>query len=446
MTFCGSCGSQSIAGDQFCRTCGNPPNGAPPRAGVVMSTDVNVRDEVLRSTVVADWREPSLDAQLRWGSYSPRYAIGLGLVLIGLVGRAPITALTMRAEWGVTIRQVAGSATISALVLVGFFALPAIGRARAWAVPLVTLALMADVTFRTWNPNIYQAPTSFAESALMISAAFLASLAWCRLRGRSVGATFISLGVVLALFFMLEYLAPNLLEGLWLVDGEAKPVALMTAWEMVVLFGAAWIARVVDPPLRAAGERRRAVRALWSATGSAAMASGSPSQGPALSTSVPKGHAPPRGTTAAAYPRQAASPALKGMSFLDAVRSGLSQYVGFSGRARRSEFWWFALFNAGVSLLVMIGTISVAMLISALTGSATITAITIALAVADLLLLAMFLPTLAMTIRRLHDTNRSGWFYLMAFIPFAGSIILLVFALDDSGAGPNRYGPSPKYI
>jgi uncharacterized membrane protein YhaH (DUF805 family) len=49
-------------------------------------------------------------------------------------------------------------------------------------------------------------------------------------------------------------------------------------------------------------------------------------------------------------------------------------------------------------------------------------------------------------VRRLHDTNRSGWFYLLAFIPIVGDIILLVFECEDSGEGSNRYGPSPKYV
>jgi uncharacterized membrane protein YhaH (DUF805 family) len=62
----------------------------------------------------------------------------------------------------------------------------------------------------------------------------------------------------------------------------------------------------------------------------------------------------------------------------------------------------------------------------------------------DLLALGLFLPGLAVAVRRLHDTNRSGWFYLIQLIPLVGSIILIVFMCQDSATGPNRYGPSLK--
>ena len=59
--------------------------------------------------------------------------------------------------------------------------------------------------------------------------------------------------------------------------------------------------------------------------------------------------------------------------------------------------------------------------------------------------LGLFLPSLAVAVRRLHDTNRSGWFYyLISLIPLVGVIILIVFMCQDSARGPNRYGPSPK--
>jgi uncharacterized membrane protein YhaH (DUF805 family) len=72
-------------------------------------------------------------------------------------------------------------------------------------------------------------------------------------------------------------------------------------------------------------------------------------------------------------------------------------------------------------------------------------AMLIAVVIADLILLSMFLPSLAVCIRRLHDTNRSGWYYLITLIPL-GSIVLLVFLCEDSTMGPNRYGLSPKYV
>jgi uncharacterized membrane protein YhaH (DUF805 family) len=63
-----------------------------------------------------------------------------------------------------------------------------------------------------------------------------------------------------------------------------------------------------------------------------------------------------------------------------------------------------------------------------------------------LVILILLLPMLAVSVRRLHDLNRSGWFYLVTFIPFAGGIILMVVMCEDSGRGANRYGPSPKYV
>ena len=70
----------------------------------------------------------------------------------------------------------------------------------------------------------------------------------------------------------------------------------------------------------------------------------------------------------------------------------------------------------------------------------------IAIGLADLVLLSLFLPGLALIMRRLHDTDRSGWFYLFLFIPFVDPIILLVFICEDSVRGPNRFGVSPKYV
>ncbi|BDP42173.1 hypothetical protein DAETH_21420 [Deinococcus aetherius] len=60
--------------------------------------------------------------------------------------------------------------------------------------------------------------------------------------------------------------------------------------------------------------------------------------------------------------------------------------------------------------------------------------------------LATFLPTLAVNIRRLHDTGRSGWWYLIAFVPLVGGIVLLIFAVMDSQPGTNKWGPNPKGV
>jgi uncharacterized membrane protein YhaH (DUF805 family) len=122
------------------------------------------------------------------------------------------------------------------------------------------------------------------------------------------------------------------------------------------------------------------------------------------------------------------------MSFAEAVRSVLSQYATFSGRARRSEFWWFALFY----FLVLF----VASILDRIVGSGYGVAnigIFYTLAV-----LALLLPNIAVTIRRLHDTGRSGWWWLIWLVPLVGWIILIVFCVQDSQPGPNHYGESPK--
>jgi uncharacterized membrane protein YhaH (DUF805 family) len=129
------------------------------------------------------------------------------------------------------------------------------------------------------------------------------------------------------------------------------------------------------------------------------------------------------------WTERTARPALRRMSFPEAVKSGLTRYVDFSGRARRSEFWWFALFQCMASVC--------AALLDWVFNSPTVFQI--------LVFLGLVLPSLAVTVRRLHDTNRSGWSYFISLIPFVGGILLLIFECEDSGEDPNRYGPSPKY-
>jgi uncharacterized membrane protein YhaH (DUF805 family) len=114
----------------------------------------------------------------------------------------------------------------------------------------------------------------------------------------------------------------------------------------------------------------------------------------------------------------------------------LKKYADFSGRARRKEYWMFVLFNIIISLGLtivdfMIGTYSLAHGIGLL-GS--------------IYALAILIPGIAVTVRRLHDTDRSGWWILIVLIPVVGPIVLLVFMLIDGTPGPNRFGPSPKEL
>jgi uncharacterized membrane protein YhaH (DUF805 family) len=122
------------------------------------------------------------------------------------------------------------------------------------------------------------------------------------------------------------------------------------------------------------------------------------------------------------------------MSFQDAVRTCLQQkYVDFSGRARRSEYWYFFLFTIIVGIVAgiidgILGT----------RGTAGGTGLVGAIAS-----LALLLPGLGVGVRRLHDTGRSGWWLLIGLIPLVGAIVLLVFFVQDSQPD-NQYGPSPK--
>ena len=120
----------------------------------------------------------------------------------------------------------------------------------------------------------------------------------------------------------------------------------------------------------------------------------------------------------------------------------LRKYALFDGRARRKEFWYFALFN--VLIVLVLGIIGLIVGV-AIAGSDSESAwILIGLIPVGLYGLAIIIPSLAVTIRRLHDTSRSGWWYLITFVPWVGSIILFVFELLDSTPGPNKYGPDPK--
>ena len=109
------------------------------------------------------------------------------------------------------------------------------------------------------------------------------------------------------------------------------------------------------------------------------------------------------------------------MSFSDAIRICFGKYADFTGRASRPEFWWFVLFI----LLVDVALLAIARLLWFLFA------------------LAVLLPRLAVAVRRLHDTDRSGWWLLLAFVPVVGAIVLLVFCCQKSDPTANRFGPPP---
>lgn len=122
----------------------------------------------------------------------------------------------------------------------------------------------------------------------------------------------------------------------------------------------------------------------------------------------------------------------------------LKQYVDFSGRARRTEYWMFTLFNLVVE--VILGFIDRALGFGAFNGSTSNgVAFSASLGLlGGLYSLAVLLPSLGVAVRRLHDTNRSGWWLLIGLIPFIGGIVLLVFFVLEGTRGPNRFGNDPK--
>jgi len=128
----------------------------------------------------------------------------------------------------------------------------------------------------------------------------------------------------------------------------------------------------------------------------------------------------------------------------------LKRYAQFSGRSRRKEYWSFFLFVLIVSLILMYldsalglgGSTSREFQRSASGVSASY--YSSAGILTCIFALAMFIPNLAVAIRRLHDVDKSGWWLLIGFVPLIGTIVLIVFFLTDGSRGLNRFGPDPK--
>lgn len=108
----------------------------------------------------------------------------------------------------------------------------------------------------------------------------------------------------------------------------------------------------------------------------------------------------------------------------------LKKYAVFSGRARRQEYWMFTLISTVISIVLAIA--------DAVFGTGSL--------IGTVYVVAVFLPSLAATVRRLHDTDRSAWWILFGLIPVVGWIVLLVFTCLDTKPEHNKYGPSPKHV
>lgn len=114
--------------------------------------------------------------------------------------------------------------------------------------------------------------------------------------------------------------------------------------------------------------------------------------------------------------------------------TALKKYAVFRGRSRRKEYWYFALFVLIITVVLtmidgLIGTLDPSTGFGLLSG---------------IFSLAILVPSIAVSVRRLHDIDRTGWWVLISFVPFVGAIVLLVFAVQDGTPGSNRYGPNPK--
>lgn len=111
----------------------------------------------------------------------------------------------------------------------------------------------------------------------------------------------------------------------------------------------------------------------------------------------------------------------------------LQKYATFSGRAQRKEYWMFILFNFIIGIVIGI----IGRILAPESNVNTLSA---------LYSLAVFIPYIAVTVRRFHDTNHSGWWILFNLIPFVGWIVTTVFMVTDSQLGENQYGPNPKEV
>ena len=124
------------------------------------------------------------------------------------------------------------------------------------------------------------------------------------------------------------------------------------------------------------------------------------------------------------------------MGFMDAVKNAImNNYANFSGRASRSEFWWWTLFYFLVSIPVSF--IDLIIGIEPIPGYGPFGII---------LIIGLFLPNFGIIFRRLHDTGRSGWWYWILLVPCVGFIVLIVFLAQDGEPHPNAYGEVPTNI
>jgi uncharacterized membrane protein YhaH (DUF805 family) len=111
------------------------------------------------------------------------------------------------------------------------------------------------------------------------------------------------------------------------------------------------------------------------------------------------------------------------------------KYADFSGRAHRREYWMFTLFNT--LIIFALSLIGIGFVVYNINPA-------IIIGIISVYGLAVIIPSLALTVRRLHDIDKSGWLFFITFVPAVGGIILFVFSVLDGTPGDNQYGPDPK--
>jgi len=121
------------------------------------------------------------------------------------------------------------------------------------------------------------------------------------------------------------------------------------------------------------------------------------------------------------------------MTLSEAVKMSLARYASFGGRARRSEYWYFTLFHSIAILLAGVVSYLAMLAIPAL-----------GIILYSIVVFGTLLPHVAVSVRRLHDVNRTGWWYLFGSVPLLGALVLFVWFCTDGTRGPNRFGADPK--
>lgn len=127
------------------------------------------------------------------------------------------------------------------------------------------------------------------------------------------------------------------------------------------------------------------------------------------------------------------------MTLIEAVKSAYANYVNFSGRAQRSAYWWWALFQFGVGIVIALAEGGGSMT----SGGGAVGVAVVGGLFTTIWTLINLLPGLSLLVRRLHDTDRSGWWSLILFVPLIGVIVLLVWLCSKGTGGVNRFGRDP---